>query len=129
MERDIYVDMIKKLTVLIVDDDPDILDLLSEEFKCHGHNVSTAKSGNFAIDLLKRQEFDIVLSDFRMPNGNGLSVLRFINSMENRPKFFFMSGGAEMGIRECLQEGATLFFLKPISPNFLVSQILKNHYC
>ena len=51
----------KKLNLLIVDDEPDILELVSEEFRYYGHNVITAKSGNEAVEILKNNTFDVVV--------------------------------------------------------------------
>ena len=77
------------LKILIVDDEPDILELIAEEFNHHGHVVSIASSGNEAIEFLKKGKFDFVVSDFKMPNGSGLDILNFVNLMDVKPIFFF----------------------------------------
>jgi DNA-binding NtrC family response regulator len=115
----------KKIKILIVDDEPDILNLLTEEFKCHGHYVNTATSGNEAVELLKNVSFDIIISDFRMPNGNGMVLLNFVNSMNKKPVFYFVSGQADLSAEDCLRAGAKQFFAKPFDLNLLIFEVEK----
>lgn len=79
--------------VLIVDDETDILEILetlvSAEFNC---DVVTAISGKDAVDKLKNDKFDLILSDYSMPNGNGAVVFNYNKDNGNIP-FIFVSGG------------------------------------
>ena len=100
------------MNVLIIDDEPEILELLSDEFKYNGHNVETVECGNDAVKLLSSHFYDVVLSDYKMPNGNGLVVLNFVNTLNPRPHFYFFSGQADLSVEECLKKGALDFFHK-----------------
>src|SRR5438445_877222 len=96
----------KVFKILIIDDEPDILELLAEEFKLNGHYVSTAMSGNEAIQILQDKHFDIILSDYRMPNGNGMDILKFVTTLIKQPQFFFLSVHSDESVYECLKAGA-----------------------
>lgn len=114
------------MKILIIDDEPEILELISEEFKYNGHTVETADSGNEAVKILTSNSFDVVLSDFRMPRGNGMSVLNFVNTLNPRPRFYFVSGQADESVDECLRKGALVFFHKPFDLEYLVLEIEKS---
>jgi len=113
----------KNLTVLIVDDEPDILELMDEEFKYSGFQTLTALCGNDAIKLLAEKPIDVVVSDYKMPNGNGMSVLSFVNKMEKRPHFFFVSGQADVSVEDAINAGAKKFFSKPFDLDELIKDI------
>lgn len=113
----------KNLTVLIVDDEPDILELMEEEFKYCGYSTLTAICGNDAIKILDTKKVDIVVSDYKMPNGNGMAVLSHVNRMPTRPIFFFVSGQADVSIEDALRAGAKKFFSKPFDLDELIKEI------
>lgn len=113
----------KNLTVLIVDDEPDILELMEEEFRYCGYITITAISGNDAIAILDRQKIDIVVSDYKMSNGNGMAVLSHVNKMAVKPLFFFVSGQADVSVEDALRAGARKFFSKPFDLDELIKDI------
>lgn len=113
----------KNITVLIIDDELDILELMEEEFSYCGYNTLTAMSGNEAVQVLQKSPVDIVVSDYKMPNGNGMVVLDYVNKMSNRPDFFFVSGQADVSIEDALKAGAKKFFTKPFDLDELIRQI------
>ncbi len=113
----------KNLMVLIVDDEPDILELMEEEFRYCGYNTLTAVCGNDAIKLLNSEKIDIVVSDYKMPNGNGMAVLSHVNQMKNRPIFFFVSGQADVSTDDAVKAGAKKFFSKPFDLDELIKEI------
>lgn len=113
----------KNLTVLIVDDEPDIVELMDEEFRFHGYDTLTALCGNDAIKILEKHNVDFVVSDFKMPNGNGMLVLSYVNQMKNRPIFFFVSGQADVSAEDALHAGAKKFFSKPFDLDDLIKDI------
>lgn len=116
--------MINILKILIVEDELDIIELLEEVFQLRGHSVTSARTGNAAIaELAKNNNFDLVISDFRMPHGNGLDVLNYVNGLSVKPYFIFLSGEASLSVQECLLAGADQFFHKPIDVGFLVKEI------
>ncbi len=114
----------KNTVVLIVDDEPDILELMEEEFRYCGYTTLTATSGNEAITILEKNHIDIVVSDYKMPNGNGMVVLDFVNKItKNKPLFYFVSGQADVSIEDAIKAGAKKFFTKPFDLDDLIQQI------
>jgi DNA-binding NtrC family response regulator len=113
----------KNLTVLVIDDEPDILELIEDEFKYQGYDTLRATCGNDAIEILKSSKVDIVVSDFKMPNGNGMSVLTYVLTMAKKPHFFFVSGQADVSPEVAIQAGAKKFFSKPFDLEELIGDI------
>jgi DNA-binding NtrC family response regulator len=113
----------KNLTVLIVDDEPDIVELMEEEFRYFGFQTFSALCGNDAIKVLNTQKIDIVVSDFKMPNGNGMLVLNHVMKMQKPPCFYFVSGQADLSIDDALNAGARKFFSKPFDLDGLIKDI------
>jgi len=114
----------EKIKILIVDDELEILKMLAEEFSSMGHIVTTAENGNEAIETIKKTRPEVVLCDYKMPNGNGLDVLNFIKTLEkNKPTFFFISGQSELTPEQCIAAGARNFFAKPFNIDSVVTQI------
>jgi DNA-binding NtrC family response regulator len=113
------------ITVLIVDDEPDILELMEEEFIYYGYKTLTAECGNEAIKLIREKSIDVIVSDYKMPNGNGMAVLDEVQSMDEdkRPEFFFVSGQADISIQDALNAGAKKFFSKPFDLDDLINEI------
>lgn len=113
----------KNLKVLIVDDEPDILELMEEEFKYCGFDTLTAICGNDAVKVLADSTIDIVVSDYKMPNGNGMTVLSHVNKMNKKPYFYFVSGQADVSVEDALSAGARKFFSKPFDLDELIKEI------
>jgi len=67
--------------VLIVDDDPAFLELLSNELNYYGYSATKATNGSDAIDIYKEIDFDLVITDFQMPGINGLVVAHEIRQI------------------------------------------------
>lgn len=113
-------------TILIADDEPDILELMVEEFEENNFNVVSVGCGNDGVALLSSgNKIDIILSDFKMPNGSGMTILEAVNKMPeaDRPLFFFVSGQSDIPIEECLNKGAKKFFTKPFDLDELIEDI------
>ena len=118
----------KKHTVLLIDDEPDILELMEEEFRLADFCTLTASCGNDAIDIIVCQNIDVVISDYKMPNGNGMDVLRAVNGMEDetRPLFYFISGQADISPQDAVNAGALKFYSKPFSLDLLIQEVKKD---
>lgn len=63
-------------TILVVDDEADILDLLAETLGADGHQVDTAANGLVALEQLDRRSYDLILSDIQMPGLDGMGLYR-----------------------------------------------------
>lgn len=115
---------LSNLKILIVDDDTDIVELMEEELQLVGHDTYKAFSGNEAITLLKNQNVDVIISDFKMPNGSGMDLLNFVNRhMPKKPDFYFLSGQTDVTLAEMKQAGAKQLFVKPLNISELIMAI------
>jgi len=100
--------------LLVVDDDPVTIDLLNEVLSNEGYEVSTALSGEEAIAQGKDQPFDIIITDVRMGEKDGMDVLRFFkkNTPEATVIMITAFGSIETAI-EAIREGAYDYVSKP----------------
>lgn len=112
-----------KKKILLVEDEPDILELIDEEFAYAGYETLTANCGNEAVEILKNQVVDVVLSDYKMPNGDGKFLLDHVNDMSKKPLFFFVSGHVDFGEEELKKMGVKKLFAKPFDLDELINTI------
>ena len=84
--------MAENLRILIVDDEKNICDVLSDFFIKEGHNVKSVYNGANAIKLLNTDVFDLVLSDLIMPEVTGYDVIKAVHEIETRPKIGIITG-------------------------------------
>jgi DNA-binding response OmpR family regulator len=112
--------------ILVVDDQPDILDLAAVVLAGAGFEVITAGSGEQALDLLAGERFDLVLLDINMPEMDGWETLRLIRADEplrDLPVAMF-SVKSEAGDKVLgLQEGALDYITKPFEVDELVGRV------
>ncbi|MCB9453225.1 MAG: response regulator transcription factor [Anaerolineaceae bacterium] len=103
--------------VLVVDDDGAVRYSVSKTLQRIGYQVSEAASGEEAIDLISQQEFDVVLTDIRMPPGiSGVDLLRRIKDIAPDSIVILLTGYASLGTAvESLRLGAHDYLIKPSS--------------
>ncbi len=92
-----------RLLVLVIDDEESILHLVQEVLRSEGHRVETAGSGEAALELIRRNRYDAIISDWKMPGLNGINL--FQELLEKNPeaarRMLFMTGDV---IKESFQE-------------------------
>lgn len=109
---------------LVVDDEPDIREILKDELELLGAKITEAQSGNQAIQLVKNNVFDLVLTDANMPDGNGMKLLTDIRSLCPRlPQVVFVTGQCQFSDIEAYGAGAAAIFAKPIKMPELIAQM------
>ena len=114
----------KKKTVLIVDDEKDLRDLLSFSLEIHGIQTHKASNGREAIEIIKANPVDIVISDIRMPGGDGIELLREAKQKDAKvPVILLMTGFSEVPLEDAFAAGAEAIFLKPIAIKPLMTMI------
>lgn len=104
------------MNVLLVDDEPEILEIIQEFLELKMHTVTTAANGKQALDLvLAENSFDIVFSDIKMPEMDGLTFLEKIRSSALNIPVILISGQGDLesSIR-ALKLGALDFIVKPV---------------
>jgi two-component system, OmpR family, alkaline phosphatase synthesis response regulator PhoP len=112
--------------ILIADDEPDILEIISFNLEGEGFEVITAKNGNEAIELAKKHNPDLIILDVMMPYKTGIEVcniLRIQPQFSNTLIIFLSALSDDATSIKGLQTGADDYLTKPISPKVLVSKI------
>lgn len=114
----------KKPTLLVVDDDPDLRQLLGHDFKRQGYEVLEASGGHIAYDMIKTSKIDLVLTDIMMPGGDGFELLDRIQHLYPvRPPIVVLTGCSDLSIKEMEDRGAEAVFFKPYDRKNLNSTI------
>lgn len=114
-----------QIKILVVDDEPDMLELISILFKKFNFSVEVANSGNEAWTYLKGEnDFNLVLTDVRMPDGDGIELAKKIREKHpSKPSILFMSGFSDLLNEEIFHIGAEGKFTKPFDNNAVRSAI------
>ena len=101
--------------ILVVDDEKSILLLLREALGQWGYQVKTASSGTEALDILRTELFDAMLSDVRMPDMSGLDLLREVRKQDESIEVVMMTGYPTIASAvQALKEGAYDYLSKPL---------------
>lgn len=104
------------IRLLVVEDEVELLDALARLFSSLGFQVQVASDGLKANQICESEEFDLVLSDVRMPGLNGLELLRRLKARNSqKPKVVLMSGFSDVPISKLYASGADGFFEKPFN--------------
>lgn len=102
-------------TILLVDDEPHILELLSAALENEGYRILEAKNGKEALSQFKKEKPHLVLLDIRMPDMDGLEVLRQIKKSNQTSSVIMMSAyGAMETVLEAIKRGAYDYLTKPV---------------
>lgn len=112
--------------VLIVDDEVMIRNFLSETLKLKKLDVTCAENGKIAIDLIKREHFDLIISDMKMPGKTGMDVLKFIKTLSPNTIVILITAFASVeSAVEAMRQGAFNYLIKPFSPETVETLIEK----
>ena len=109
--------------VLAVDDEVGILKLIRLELMAQGFRVITASGGEEAIKLADEQRPDIILLDVRMPDMNGMEVMKHLREHSNIPIILVTAKDKEIDKVSGLELGADDYIVKPFSPDELAARI------
>ncbi|HUN66593.1 MAG TPA: response regulator [Bacteroidota bacterium] len=113
-----------KTRLLVVDDEDDLRDLLTQVLTKTGYEIKTASDGEEAIRILKTNEFDVALLDIQMPKVTGLQVLKHINQHAPHTKAIMLTGYADLkNAMEAREFGARDFISKPYRLDDVLSTI------
>jgi two-component system, NtrC family, response regulator HydG len=101
--------------ILVVDDEPAFLELLQDALESWGYQVSHARTGGAALEMLRSELFDAALVDIRIPDMTGLDLLREIKHQDTSAEVVMMTGyPAVSSAIEALREGAYDYLTKPL---------------
>jgi two-component system, NtrC family, response regulator AtoC len=114
--------------VLVVDDEAPCRRVLARQLTHQGHAVSTAPDLEQAVEILREQQIDVVLTDLRMPNGNGLELVRRAAEIDPLIPCIVMTGyGSTEQSVEALRAGAYWYLEKPFDRDFRTLHRLLGH--
>ena len=117
------------LKILVIDDDDVIRLTMQSILKKRGFQVIIAENGNIGLDLFKKENPQIVITDMLMPNKEGLETITEIRALKTGAKIIAMSGGGSTQNMTFLQlaekVGADLLLSKPVKPDQLIAAIEK----
>lgn len=116
----------KKQTILLVDDDPDILQMISYNLEKEGYTVYSAADGEEGIALAKKVKPDLVLLDVMMPKMDGIEVCQIIRENKDieQPVIAFLTSRSEDYSQIAgFKAGGDDYITKPIRPRVLISRI------
>ncbi len=112
--------------ILIIDDEVNVASLLSKFLTRNGFDVSTASSGNSGMELLKNEEFDLVLCDFRLEDTDGREMLRKIKTQYPKTGVIIITGYSDIKMAvELIKMGAYDYISKPLYPDEILNTITK----
>ena len=117
-------DKLKSYKILVVDDEPDLRELLADGFEYAGHQSYLACNGREAYDLCSSEEFDAVISDVRMPGGSGIELLERLRNTKTPPEVFLVTGYADITKDIAIKKGAANLLTKPYDIIELCASVL-----
>ena len=110
--------------ILIVDDELDLRELLAQMLESEGFTVTQAAGGRAALAILKNEKFDLVISDVRMPDGDGVELLKSIKKDSPELPFVIMiTGYSDLSETQILGLGAHSMFMKPFDTDSFIQSI------
>src|SRR5262249_10904850 len=114
----------EEASILVVDDEPVLLDIMREWFQSVVGRVFTAGNGVEALQVLAEHRIDLVITDVRMPVMDGIGLLKKIRVHGlNTPSLIFITGYADIGLRDAYDLGAEALLEKPIDCDFLIDTV------
>ena len=114
--------MSETIRILVVDDNPAMAGTLADILEMKGFSVHAAASGAEALEILRKQPIDILLTDVKMPGMNGLELYRETRKAYPKLVTIFMTAyTADELIQQGMAEGVKIVLDKPVDINFMVS--------
>ncbi|GAB4544339.1 MAG: hypothetical protein Kow0063_38010 [Anaerolineae bacterium] len=111
---------------MITDDEPDVLDLCQRILSAEGYRVATACSGHEAVERARKETFNLLLTDIKMPGMNGLETVQAVKETDPGIICVIMTGYSTMDTAiEALKLGVDDFVLKPFAPEDLSMSVAK----
>ncbi len=114
-------------SVLIVEDEPPQLEMLAEYFQMENYQAFTADNGETALEVIRNEAVDLVVSDIQMPKMNGIELVCRLNEVKPELPIILMTGYGTMEIViEAMKNGAADFLLKPVKMEKLGATVKAN---
>jgi len=113
-----------KIKLLLVDDEEDFIESLAERLQLRDFEVTTALNGNDAINLVKENDYDVIVLDVKMPGKDGIETLREIKNIKLLPQVIMLTGHATVETAiQGMKVGAYDYIMKPTFTEDLIALI------
>jgi len=112
--------------ILVIDDEPDIVSLVSYNLKKEGFAVTAVHEGGEALDMVKKKDFDLLLLDLMLPGIHGMEICRILRAgpkTKNIPIIMLTAKSDEADRVRGLETGADDYMTKPFSPQELIARV------
>ncbi len=120
------ITMSTHLKMLCVDDNADLRGSLADQFKMENFDVDTAEDGDIAVEKIKKNHYDIILLDVKMPRMDGMTVLKEMKTLNKNPHVIMLSAVNDVPTAmECVKLGAKDYISKPYEPEELLHVVIK----
>ncbi len=113
----------RKLLIMVVDDEPSIVRLVRAKLQADGYAVVTAEHGDQALGMLEEHSPDLVVLDVMMPGMDGFETLRRIRSLHDTPVILLTARAGDADKLRGLQGGADDYVTKPFNPDELAARV------
>ncbi len=115
-----------KNTLLVVDDDPYVLESIATLLKTYDYAVHACQNADDALNVIKTTTIDVVLTDIKMPGVTGIQLLKNIHAHNQQIPVILMTAFAELDVAvEAIKQGAFDFVTKPYNPDYLLYSVEK----
>ncbi len=113
-------------TILVVDDEVDLREIIVSELQYLGAEVHGAENIASALEIINRYQFDLILSDIRMPGGTGIDLLDKIRNLNTQsPSVILITGFADITTEVAFDKGAVALVSKPFVLDELMSMVVR----
>ena len=113
-----------KHKILVIDDDVDICLLLSHFLSKKGYEVKTCHNGKNALELIKKEKFDLIFCDFRLGNTDGKEILCQVRSISPETQVVIITGYSDVKVAiDVIKNGAYDYIIKPLLPDEILNII------
>src|SRR5690554_7496251 len=110
--------------ILVIDDEIDICIILQRFLSRNDFDVSIAHNGRDGLDAIRKKKFDLIISDYRLPDFDGLSLLKEMKSIDSSLRIIIITGYSDIRLAvEVIKYGAVDYITKPLYPEELLSLI------
>jgi NADH:ubiquinone oxidoreductase subunit E len=108
-------------TILVVDDEPIVIKSCKRILKAEGYNVNSATSGQDAINILQEKDYDLVITDLKMPEVDGIDLIKWLRSSKPQTGIVVITGyPSQETIKDALNLGIIDYLPKPFTPPTLI---------
>ena len=113
-----------KYNLLLVDDDPFILEGIGDDLESHGYQVTRASSGEMALDLIESMKFDLVITDLVMEATDGIQVLKKSKELNSEIQVIILTGYGDLDSAiKAMRSQADDYLLKPCESQEVVFRV------